>query len=71
MQDLAIPLLLAHCDDDVRVEVASFARLVSLAPPGTTTWHGSCPVGLSSDHHLDGWMFASYNATVAGFLAVL
>ncbi|MEK6976612.1 MAG: alpha/beta fold hydrolase [Candidatus Thermoplasmatota archaeon] len=71
VQGLAISLLLAHCDDDTRIEAASFERLKHLAPTGTTTWNEPCPRGPSTDHHLDGWMAASYNATVAGFLAGL
>jgi hypothetical protein len=47
----------------------NFERLVELAPAGTTTWSKDCPVGLSKDHHLDGWMDADYNATVLRFLA--
>ncbi len=71
VQQLEVPLMLAHCDDDARIEAASFRRLAGLAPPTATLWHEPCPVGLSTDHHLDGWMSPSYNATVAGFLAGL
>lgn len=71
VQDLPVPLLLAHCDDDVRIEAASFHRLAELAPATSTLWHEPCPAGLSTEHHLDGWMAASYNATVAGFLSGL
>jgi pimeloyl-ACP methyl ester carboxylesterase len=63
-----VPLMLAHCSDDARIQPENFDRLASLAPPGTTTWKQPCPVGLSKDHHLDGWMDAGYNATVLRFL---
>lgn len=68
LADLEIPVLLAHCSDDARVTRPNFDRLVGLAPPGTLTWTAPCPVGLSKDHHLDGWMDAGYNATVLRFL---
>jgi pimeloyl-ACP methyl ester carboxylesterase len=68
---MPVRLLLAHCSDDARILVPNFERLVELAPAGTTTWSEPCPVGLSKDHHLDGWMDASYNATVLDFLAGL
>jgi pimeloyl-ACP methyl ester carboxylesterase len=71
VQGIDVPLFLAHCSDDARIGRENFDRLVSLAPPGTTTWEAPCPVGLSKDHHLDGWMDASYNATVLGFLGSL
>ncbi|MHB1260796.1 MAG: alpha/beta hydrolase [Thermoplasmatota archaeon] len=68
VQEIAVPLLLAHCTDDARVTRPNFERLVEQAPPGTVTWGEPCPVGLSKDHHLDGWMDAGYNATVLRFL---
>lgn len=68
LQGMAIPVLLAHCADDARVTLPNFDRLVERAPPGTVTWAQPCPVGLSKDHHLDGWMDAGYNATVLRFL---
>lgn len=68
VQGLDVPLLLAHCRDDARVLSPNFERLVALAPPDTTTWSADCPTGLSKDHHLDGWMDRSYNATVLQFL---
>jgi pimeloyl-ACP methyl ester carboxylesterase len=71
VQDLAIPVLLAHCSDDARVTPPNFERLVSLAPRTTVAWEAPCPVGLSKDHHLDGWMDPSYNATVLQFLGGL
>lgn len=65
---LGVPRLLAHCSDDARILVPNFERLAALAPPGTATWAEPCPVGLSKDHHLDGWMDPTYNATVRLFL---
>jgi pimeloyl-ACP methyl ester carboxylesterase len=71
VQAMPVPLLLAHCSDDARIDRGNFARLVTRAPPGTVTWEASCPTGLSKDHHLDGWMDAGYNATVRAFVAGL
>lgn len=71
VQAIEVPLLLAHCSDDARIGRENFDRLASLAPPRTTTWEAPCPVGLSKDHHLDGWMDPAYNATVLDFLAGL
>ncbi|HJQ93263.1 MAG TPA: alpha/beta fold hydrolase [Candidatus Thermoplasmatota archaeon] len=71
VQRIDVPLLLAHCSDDARILLPNFWRLVDLAPPGTTTWTADCPVGLSKDHHLDGWMDPAYNATVRAFLGRL
>lgn len=68
VEALPVPLLLAHCADDARVPGLNFDRLRSLAPAGTTAWEEPCPVGLSKDHHLDGWMDPAYNATVLRFL---
>lgn len=68
VQRLSVPLLLAHCSDDARIGRENFERLVELAPTGTVTWSQDCPVGLSKDHHLDGWMDPTYNVTVRSFL---
>ena len=68
VQAMPVPVMLAHCSDDARVLFPNFERLVSLAPPTTMTWEAPCPVGLSKDHHLDGWMDPGYNATVLRFL---
>jgi pimeloyl-ACP methyl ester carboxylesterase len=71
LAEMQVPVLLAHCSNDARIAVASYDRLVALAPSGTTTWSHPCPTGLSADHHLDGWMSASYNSTVSAFLGRL
>jgi uncharacterized protein len=68
VQAMPVPLLLAHCSDDARILLPNFERLSALAPAGAVTWVKSCPVGLSKDHHLDGWMDPSYNATMLDFL---
>lgn len=65
---LQVPVLLAHCSNDGRVEPANFHRLAARAPAGTTTWFEDCPVGLSDQNHVDGWMQAGYNRTVLEFL---
>lgn len=66
--EVAVPLLLSHCANDTRVEVASFHALAPLAPEGTVTWSEPCPGGADDDHHLANWKMPQYNATVVAFL---
>lgn len=68
---IGVPVLLAHCADDARVTRPNFDRLAAVAPPGTRTWIGDCPTGVSPDHHLDGFMQPGYNETVLAFLSGL
>lgn len=67
---LNMPILLAHCSNDQRIQDASFSRLAAAANPDKlSTWHAECADGDSKEHHVDGWATPGYNATVLGFLA--
>jgi fermentation-respiration switch protein FrsA (DUF1100 family) len=71
---IELPVLLLQCSDDQRVTQDNFLVLLSahgsfpIPGPARGEWNEPCPVGLSKDHHLDGFMSASYNATVLAFL---
>jgi hypothetical protein len=69
LASMEVPVLLTQCRDDTSITLPNFERLRSVAPAGTRTWLGSCPRGLSTEHHLDGWMDPAYNATVLSFLS--
>lgn len=64
-----VPLLLSHCENDTRIEIASFDVLAPLASPGTLTWRETCPgEGEDDDHHLANWKMPTFNETVVRFL---
>lgn len=64
-----VPLLLTHCANDTRIQVASFDLLAPLAPAGTRTWREKCPSdGPDDDNHVSGWKMPAFNATVVEFL---
>ncbi len=67
LHDRGVPLMLAHCTDDERIDFAAHAVMLEAAP-SAATWTGPCPTGLSPHRHVDGWMHADYNATVLGLL---
>ncbi len=77
IQGTTVETLLLHCSDDQRVTKPNFDRLAAQGtsspgqPPTVHTWIEACPTGISRDHHLDGWMKPSYNATVLVFLAMV
>ncbi len=62
-----VPLMLAHCTDDTRIDFAAHAVMTDAAP-SAVTWTGACPTGLSPHQHVDGWMHSDYNATVLRLL---
>ena len=68
LAQVAVPVFLAHCTDDTRVQFASYGRLRAAAP-GAATWTGSCATGTNVDHHDDGYLVPGYNETVRAFLA--
>lgn len=68
IQGLTAPLLLMHCDNDVRIDIASQGRLAAAAPHAQV-WHADCPAVISSEHHVEGWLVEGYNGTVQGFLS--
>ncbi len=70
--DLGLPLLLMHCKDDGRLSASNLDVLLANAPAGTATWREDChDARPTKDHHVDGWYFPSYNATVQDFLATV
>lgn len=68
LAQVTVPVLLAHCTDDERVQFASYERLRAIAPDAAT-WTGSCASGTHADHHVDGYLMPGYNETVRAFLA--
>lgn len=66
-----LPILLAHCHEDGRVDEASLPVLADAVRAGgmePTVWHESCRFGLSTTQHVDGFATPGYNRTVAAFL---